>query len=59
MGEIAEMALPPQIDVPALIRVERGEGTLKKRARKWPKIKTANILKKVRMIPEKPSRITE
>jgi hypothetical protein len=53
-GDNAEIALPPHIEVPAQMSSERGDATLKERARIRPTIKTILILTKVIAIPSIP-----
>jgi hypothetical protein len=55
IGAKADIALPPQMDVPAVIKRERGEGILKNFAKIFPIINKEEILIKVVMIPSKPS----
>ena len=55
IGAKADIALPPQIEVPAVIRRERGEGILKNFAKIFPMINKHEILISVVIIPSKPS----
>jgi hypothetical protein len=50
-GATAEIALPPQIDVPEIMSSERGEGILKIFAKEYPIKKTREILTKVTRRP--------
>ncbi len=58
-GAIAEIALPPQMEVPKVMRIESGEGILNILARKAPSIRTNEMLKKVISIPSKPALIID
>ena len=53
-GDKADMALPPQMEVPAQMSSESGDEILKARARAKPKMKTRLILINVMSIPPIP-----